>query len=91
MSKKKDEDSWRYGGIKRRDFRSGHDEPEVPRHKGTKKNTKKWCKGKKGVEHVPVLREKTYRNGKGEERVMYRYNECEKCRKRLSYEWNRLF
>lgn len=86
MSKKKDEDSWRYGGIKRRDFRSGHDEPEVPRHKGAKKNTKKWCKGKEGVEHIPVGKTKWYGD-----RFGYSYNECEKCGKRLSYEWNRLF
>lgn len=91
MSKKKDEDSWRYGGIKRRDFRSAHDEPEVPRHKG-KKNTKKWCKGKRGVEHVPVLREKTYKSNRdGQIRVMYRYNECEKCGKHLSYQWDKKF
>ena len=85
MSKKKDESSWGYGGIKRRDFRNSHDEPEVPRHKGAKKNTKKWCKGKEGVEHVPVERIKTFTNSKGEVRVMYRYTECDKCSKRLSY------
>lgn len=90
MSKKKDEYSWAYRGVKRRDFRHAHDEPEVPRHKGSKKNTKKWCKGKNSIEHTSILRKKTWRNSKGEERVLYRYNECEKCGKHLSYEWNRL-
>ena len=83
MSKKKDKDS--YGGVKRRDFRHAHDEPEVPRHKGSKKNTKKWCKGKKGVEHTSILRKKTWRTG--EERVLYYSNECEKCGKHLNYQY----
>lgn len=86
MSKKKDEGSWAYGHIKRRDFRHSHDGPEVPRHKGTKKNTKKWCKGKEGVEHVPMGKTKWYGD-----RFGYSYNECEKCGKRLSYEWNKFF
>lgn len=87
MSKKKDEDSWRYGGIKRRDFRNAKDDPEVPRHKGTKKNTKKWCKGKRGVEHIPVRRTKYYML-RGERKPMYRFTECVNCGKRLAYEWN---
>ena len=88
MSKKKDADSWRYGGIKRRDFRHAHDEPEVPRHQGKKKNTKKFCKGKQGVEHVSVRRAKTYKNSKGETKTMYHYIECENCKKRLRFDWS---
>lgn len=88
LSKKKDEYSWRYGGIKRRDFRHTNDGPEVPRHKGTKKSTKKWCKGKKGVEHIPIRKIKYY-TIRGERKEAYRFTECEKCGKRLGYEWNR--
>ena len=87
MSKKKDEGSWRYSGIKRRDFRNAKHEPEVPRHRGTKKNTKKWCKGKTGVEHVPISRI-TYYILRGERKPMYCFNECENCGKRLAYVWN---
>lgn len=82
MSKKKDEGSWRYSGIKRRDFRNAKDEPEVPRHRGAKKNTKKWCKGKTGVEHVPISRA-TYYMLRGERKPMYyHFTECENCGKR---------
>lgn len=45
-----DDDSWKAGGIKRRDFRSVRNGPEVPKH-GKKKNTKKWCRGQVGKLH----------------------------------------
>jgi hypothetical protein len=41
---------WKQGSIERRDFRSSKSGPEVARKK-SKKDTKKWCKGKVGVEH----------------------------------------
>jgi len=50
----RDSDSWKAGGIIKRDFNHAHDEPEVPKHnpaKRTKKNTKRWCRGKEGREH----------------------------------------
>lgn len=38
MSKYKDPDSWKYGGIKRRDFQHSHDGPEeLPSKKKSKK------------------------------------------------------
>lgn len=52
MSKKKYLDDWSGGALKRKEFRHTHNGPEVPRHIGKKKNTRKWCKGKVGREHV---------------------------------------
>lgn len=46
-----DDSSWRAGGIRHRDNRHDHGTSEVPRHRGKKKDTKKWCKGKVGREH----------------------------------------
>lgn len=84
LSKKKDEDSWAYGGVKRRDFRHAHDEPEIPAHNGKRKNTKKWCKGKEGREHIPVRKAKVWTNRQtGEERLLYTTVVCEKCGKKL--------
>ena len=51
MAKWKDPDSWQARSNKRRDFRHTHDGPETSRHRGKRKNTKKWCKGKVGVKH----------------------------------------
>lgn len=55
---KRDPDDWKARGIKKRDFNHAHDEPEVPRKTGKskKKNTKRWCRGKEGREHVVVDR-----------------------------------
>ena len=32
------------------------DAPEVPRQRGRRKNTRRWCKGKPGVEHTTTVR-----------------------------------
>lgn len=50
MRLKKDHNSYRASGIIKRDFK--HDESQPIRenfHK--KKNTRRWCKGKVGIEH----------------------------------------
>lgn len=52
---KRDPDDWHAGGVNKRDFQHAHDEPEVPKHypaKRRKKDTKTWCRGKEGREHV---------------------------------------
>lgn len=52
---KRDPDDWKARGIKKRDFNHSHDEPEVPKKnpsKRKKKDTKTWCRGKVGREHV---------------------------------------
>jgi ribosomal protein S25 len=41
---------WKKAASDRRDERHIKDEKEVPKH-SSKKNTKKWCRGKVGVEH----------------------------------------
>lgn len=44
------------GASKRRDVRNVKDAEEVPKVDGAKKKTRKWCKGKVGVEHTLVCR-----------------------------------
>lgn len=51
MRLKEDSDSWKSNGIIKRDFR--HDNSDtLLRKKPSKKDTKKWCKGKVGIIHV---------------------------------------
>lgn len=49
-----DSDSWKASGVQRRDARQIKDNPQV-KHPG-KKDTKRWCKGKVGREHVLLTR-----------------------------------
>ena len=51
-----DTSSWKASGIQRRDFRSTINGPEVQRTNGSKKNTRRWCKGVEGREHVLDMR-----------------------------------
>lgn len=48
---------WKAGSIKRRDARSTKSPNEVPKPGPAKKDTKRWCRGKPGVEHRPVCRD----------------------------------
>ena len=50
MRLKEDSSSWKSNGIKKRDFRHIHDEPK-PAHR-SKKDTRKYCYGKVGKEHI---------------------------------------
>lgn len=46
--------SWgKEGANRRRDFRQTHDGPEAPAHR-SRKDTKRWCRGVVGREHVYV-------------------------------------
>lgn len=45
------------GAAKRRDERNVRKPDEVGRRPAGKKDTKKWCRGKVGVEHKPVCRD----------------------------------
>lgn len=47
---------WKQGAAKRRDARNTA-LPAIRPPSGSKKNTKKWCRGKAGVEHKPVCRD----------------------------------
>lgn len=52
MSKKRRYiDSWARESIEYKDQKHDHGTEEVPRHRGKKKDTKRWCKGKVGREH----------------------------------------
>jgi hypothetical protein len=53
---KKDNTSWKAGGVVHRDNRHDH---SVDGSTGSakKKNTKKWCKGVPGRHHIPTWRE----------------------------------
>lgn len=78
-----DSDSWKASGIKRRDFRSSKEDPEINRHTGNrKKNTKKWCKGKVGKQHIPVHLKVD---------LWHHVTLCQTCSKQLEYFWLRSF
>jgi hypothetical protein len=70
----------------RRRERSAKDAPQVPRHV-SKKNTRRWCKGKVGVEHRTewVRKRETWASyGAGN----HWYNLiCKACGKHLDYCW----
>jgi hypothetical protein len=54
-----DDNSWKASGVKRRDFSHTHNGPDVaPSGKSKYKDTKRWCRGKVGREHVWVPNEK---------------------------------
>lgn len=50
MRLKEDKSSWHSSAIIKRDFRHDSSQPVGASHR-TKKDTKKWCRGKVGVEH----------------------------------------
>lgn len=48
---------WKKSAADRRDARNLKEETSEPSGKSRKKkNTKKWCKGKEGVEHKPICK-----------------------------------
>lgn len=57
MRLKEDSSSWKSNAIKKRDFKHDHSEP-APKVL-SKKDKRKWCKGKVGIEHD--YQEKTLR------------------------------
>lgn len=51
----KSPDGWNASGVRHRDARHDHSGPEVaPAKKKRRKNTRRWCRGKVGVEHRVV-------------------------------------
>lgn len=50
MRIKETKSNWNASGIIKRDFRHDSSQPQTSRVK-SKKDTRKWCKGKVGVEH----------------------------------------
>lgn len=69
---------WRLGGIKRRDAR--HIKEDVRPPGGSKKNTKKWCRGVVGREHKPECKPWP---SSGSWKVLA----CTSCGKHLDYYW----
>lgn len=80
-----DAGDWNADVIKRRAFRHTMNGPEVPKGSRSKKNTKKWCKGKVGVEHTPVGKW-----GAGWHNYMC-ILACTRCGKHLDYWYSRSF
>jgi hypothetical protein len=77
-----DRDSWKAGGIIRRDFRHTHDGPEVPRHRRRRtKAERRGCHGKAGRAHTTVLVERSYCS----------VAVCSRCGKNVEYTWKRWF
>jgi len=72
----RDDTSWHASGVKTRDARHTKSPEETGRHQ-SKKNTKKWCRGKIGKEHTGEWRDKGYCH----------ILTCTKCGKHLDYKW----
>lgn len=77
MRLKEDTSSWHSSSIIKRDFRHN---PEVASRKPrSKKDTKRWCRGKVGVKHVFQLIERA------EFKVFaWNTNKCVNCGKKIS-------
>lgn len=85
---------WKKNAATRRDIRAARDPNEVPKPGRSKKDTRKWCRGKEGVEHKPVCR--SYAEVKLAGRVTFggramnlyegwKILMCEDCGKELDY------
>lgn len=79
-----DDTSWKAEGLRRR-----YREDLIPRpeHRGSrKKNTKKWCKGVVGREHifkmVAPVRFKSWSPDR------YAVDKCQRCGKEINFRWN---
>ena len=61
---------------------------EIPKHR-SKKNTRKWCKGKEGIEHKPIWQEDKKRNWIAS---VYLQFVCQVCGKELDsyFEWKNI-
>jgi hypothetical protein len=76
MRLKEDNTSWNASSILKRDFRHDHSENKMLFR--SHKNTKKWCRGKVGVEHVTAWHKHTWLFGE----VMY-VGKCKNCGKKF--------
>lgn len=87
MRLSKDKSSWRAGGIIRRDARNAKDMVEVAKTRNSK-DTKRWCRGKKGVNHkLAWARGRLYGS------TQWWDQRCELCHKKFDYwvrsSWNK--
>lgn len=83
MRLKECSNSWRASGIKRRDKRHAKEAPEIEKPKSATKNTKRWCLGKVGREHV--MKWEPFRRLGFAIRDKYKsyVHKCQKCGKEL--------
>jgi hypothetical protein len=78
MSKNKDDNSWKYGGIKKRDYNQSHDGPEeMPHKKKKKKINRSKCK-----HDYQVLREYVWPSWHRLKDAVYTDFACSKCGKK---------
>jgi hypothetical protein len=56
-----------------------HKDDEIPKHK-SRKNTRKWCKGKEGVEHQPIWEKNEKFSWTESTWLVYR---CQRCAKEI--------
>lgn len=90
MGKQKDDNSWNYSGVKRRDFQHTHDGPEEMPHK---KKSKKAGRKKSRCEHsYKVIEERTwaYRAGHAQRMIVLHCKKCGKKQYEITYiheEW----
>jgi hypothetical protein len=68
--------NWREGGLILREFRASKDGPEVIT-KNKRKNTRRWCKGKAGVNHVFKVKHSHWA------RFCFCMDVCENCGKEV--------
>ena len=77
-----DSDSWKAGGVIRRDFRATKDGPEVPKPgKNKRKNLKRWCRGKEGKEHKWIIIRREFSFGAN----VFLHDKCSECGKETNW------
>lgn len=87
--------NWDSDAAKRRDIRRSMVPSDVPRARSSK-DTKRWCRGKEGVEHQPKcvtyyqsknLREPDAAKGEFSISMKWRTLLCAACGRHLAYYW----
>jgi hypothetical protein len=80
---------WKESATRRRDARQTK-APDIRAPSASKKNTKKWCRGKVGAEHKPVCvsyneweNRRTWAKWSKDWKVLI----CSECGKQLDYWW----
>ena len=77
--------NWRLGAAEVRDARHVHNGPEVVGGPAKRKDTKRWCKGKVGREHVLQVRDATELGKHRFSQSLVRF--CTKCGKEVDTYW----
>lgn len=88
---KKDSDSWKAGGILRRDFKQDKSFDGPISGPKRKKNKRKWCRGQEGREHILTWKESKHSmNMRQRFGVMHATMEivCERCGRVVDTDWD---